>query len=79
MQVEVHLSSLFAGALIGAGMSLLGALVIGPAMHTPAIPADNTILMAGIERCRDKQPLYVNRVGEITTVKCNGHREDRGQ
>lgn len=75
MQVSVHIGSLALGVAVGTAMSLLGALAVGPWLFPHEPPVDNTVLIAGLERCRDKLPLYVSRIGAITSVKCNGHRE----
>lgn len=75
MQVSVHLGSLATGVAIGTAMSLLGAFAIGPWLFPREAEIDNTVLIAGLERCRDKLPLYVSRIGAITSVKCNGHFE----
>ena len=75
MQIEIR--SLVIGCLLGAILASLGTLALGPVVFPREAPADNSVLMAGLERCQAKYPVYVSRIGAIVRVACNGHREGR--
>jgi len=76
MQLELHVGSAAIGAAIGTVMSLLGALAIGPALFPKeAVVWDNVVLLEALARCGAKQPIYASRVGEIVSLKCNGHKQ----
>lgn len=76
MQIELHLGSLALGAFVGTVMSLLGAFAIGPALF-PRSASYNTVFLETMKRCDAKQPIYASRIGEMESVKCNGHREGK--